>query len=450
MGTSNPRSICSPIHSLLILAIFGCVITLGFKTLFWSPIPFHHHLDGLAIVWAGYFGVLLLCKNAGLCKSLFVNDSIELSICFWMIVLGLGILFRSQVLLAEPYFADDYQRYLFDGRLILSGINPYAVTPMTFPELGGTSIPKPDIKTIYPPLAEGLFAVASWLGGTLWHWRVLNLIPDLLGAIIFFRLLKANNLPESWIVLWLWNPLILKEGLHAAHLDIWTLFAVLLFIYWAQQKHLRIAAFSLGAAVLLKLIPLLLLPAWLTQLSSRRERLMVVGLVSGIIIVGFSWFLPWHPFGNLTVFLQHIQGYGVFFQVFQHGFGALDLDKTGILDAEWSKWLLISLGGALYLHWVFILRRYSSQSPLRLLELFLLLYVFSSMGFPWYLLPALPWVLIHGHWFWMLFIALSQLVFYAGQLHTESTVLTGTTLLVLLLAACQQSGSLKVSTEGEK
>ena len=50
--------------------------------------------------------------------------------------------------MAEPYLADDYERYLFDGRIQLSGVNPYAVIPINLPELGGVNIPKPEVKTI--------------------------------------------------------------------------------------------------------------------------------------------------------------------------------------------------------------------------------------------------------------------------------------------------------------
>lgn len=440
MITANPSAIRCSKHAFPLLVLFGCVIALGFNTLLWSTNPLSHHVEGLLVVWAGFLGVFFLCKTHWHCKDPHVITSRQPKFLFWAIVLFFALVFRVQVLLAFPFLADDYQRYLFDGKLILAGINPYAVQPLAFPELGGATIPKPDIKTIYPPLAEGLFTVAAWLGGTLWHWRLMNLVPDLLGAVVFYRLLRRHRLPGHWIVLWLWNPLILKEGLHAAHLDIWTLLTLLLFVYGAQQGRLKVAALSLAAAVLLKLIPLVLLPVWLTQLSSHRERLIALGVVSSVITVGFAWFLPWHPFVNLAVFLQHIQGYGVLFHVFQNGFGLWDL------DAEWCKWFLTSLGGALYLHWLLVLKRNPRQQPLRMLEFLVLLFVFSSMGFPWYLLAVLPWLLIQGHWLWVVFVALSQLIFYSHQVQISSAAMTGIAVLVLLLAVYQQ----KVLTEGEK
>lgn len=418
------------------LVISGSAIAFGFDTLFYHPHPLDHHLFALVLIWAGFFGVCFLCKTTAFGKNFIHHNSTGPVFWFWLAAFGFGVLFRGQVLLAEPYLADDYQRYLFDGRLILSGFNPYAVTPLDFPELGGSDIPKPDIKTIYPPLAEGLFAVAALLGGSLWHWRALNLIPDILGAAVFARLLHSYQRPRFWLILWLWNPLILKEGLHAAHLDIWTLLAVLLFVDLAGRNDLKRAAICLGAAVLLKLIPVLLLPAWMIQLSSRRHRLIATGIVCGVTLIGFSFFLPSHPFDSIILFLQSIQGYGVLFQFVRQGFESLHLG--GDLNAEWSKWLLTSLGGALYLHRVFILRIYSCRPVLHLLDIFLLFYLFSSMGFPWYLLPVVPWLLIYGHSSWLLLIALSQLVFYAAQLNTDTAPLTALAFVVLLIAAWQQ------------
>lgn len=426
-------SFISPAHfSLLLVTVFGGVIAVGFYGLLWSANPLSYHFECLLLVWCGFFAVLSFYKNKAFKHDLCLTAEPSARLLFWVVILAYALLFRFQVLFAIPFLADDYQRYLFDGKLILSGVNPYAALPMSYPELGGLAIPKPDVKTIYPPLAQGLFAVTSWLGGTLLHWRLMNLIPDLLGAVIVYRLLALHGFPSHWLVLWLWNPLILKEGLHGAHLDIWTMLAVLLFVYWARLQRMKLAALALSGAVLIKLIPLLLLPAWLIQLTSLRDRLMVIALVSMITAIGFACFFPWHPFGNLVFFLQHIQGYGVLFQIL------LDSLAGRGMNTEWIKWLLTSLGGAVYVYWILILKRYQSQGPSRLPEVFVLLFVFSSMGFPWYLLAALPWLLLHGHWLWWVFFALSQLIFYSHQLQEANALLNWVTGLVLVLAIYHQ------------
>ncbi len=169
--------------------ISASVIALGFHLLLWHPNALAYHVQALVMTWAGFLIVSWFCKTRGF------NSALDSPLLLGAIILIFALLFRVQVISASPFLADDYLRYLFDGKLILAGINPYAVIPLSMPELGGADIPKADIKTIYPPLAEGLFAISSWLGGSLWHWRLLNLIPDLLGAAVFYRYLIHRRLP---------------------------------------------------------------------------------------------------------------------------------------------------------------------------------------------------------------------------------------------------------------
>ena len=423
--TLDPRK--NPRGFLVILFIFGMLEVLGFQGLLFGFDAQPYQLSGLFLVWVSFLGIVyFVCRPRG---HVFFTSSPPM---FWLLAIGFALLFRAQAIIAIPFLADDYQRYIFDGKLLLEGVNPYAVIPRALPELGGAYIPKPEIGTIYPPLAEGLFAITVWFGGTLLHWRLMNLLPDLLGAWLFYQLLKQFQLPTLWLLLWLWNPLIIKEGLHAGHLDIWTLLFVFLFVYFAHRGCLKLAALSLAGAVLVKLIPLLILPAWLTQLKTTRDRIHVTSIVTGSVLFGFAWFLPWHPFGNIAIFLQQVQGYGVLFYPLSKGFGAWGLNP------EWAKWLINSLSGAIYLNWVFIQKRYSDKSSLYLLEIFLLFFVCSNMGFPWYLLVVLPWVLINANRLWLVFIGLSQLNFYAHQFHQPSTTLSISLLLVLILAIYQK------------
>lgn len=106
MSVSNPGTIRPPNLVLLFLVslvLWGCVIALGFHVLLWGPNPLNYHLEGLVIIWVGFFGVLFFCNNNPHYKKLVINASYETKFCFWAIVLGLGFLFRLQVLLADPY-----------------------------------------------------------------------------------------------------------------------------------------------------------------------------------------------------------------------------------------------------------------------------------------------------------------------------------------------------------
>src|SRR4029079_243666 len=83
-----------------------------------------------------------------------------------------GILFRAVLVPLAPRFSDDLYRYLWDGKVLLHGINPYRYSP-TAPELAGLRaalwplINHPDLPTIYPPLCMLFFAASVWIAPTV-------------------------------------------------------------------------------------------------------------------------------------------------------------------------------------------------------------------------------------------------------------------------------------------
>ena len=45
----------------------------------------------------------------------------------WVIVIGAGL--RISMLSSAPILEDDYYRYLWDGAVVVNGLNPYAYSP---------------------------------------------------------------------------------------------------------------------------------------------------------------------------------------------------------------------------------------------------------------------------------------------------------------------------------
>ena len=396
----------------------GLALSSGFYLLF-----FHYqsvfYLYYLGVIWAVFLALFIYFPR--LDASVQPREGYVV----WGLILLFGLLLRVMAFSAEPYLADDYERYLFDGRIQWAGFNPYTVVPQDLKAWGGDLIPKAEVKTIYPPLAEVLFKLSAWFGNSLLSWKLFSLIPDLLGALVFARLLMLYGRSPLWVTFWLWNPLILKEISHAGHLDIWTLFAVLLFFYAVLKQRLRLAGFFLALAVLIKLIPLLIFPLWLLQLvGDRIPKKRLIEIVSVFVItllLGFLAYFPEHPFLNIAFFYQHIQGYGALYQL-----------GTSVLSEESVKRLLISVAGGLLLFLVIIKGRYQKQDVLALSEVFLLLFIFSSMGFPWYLLLCLPWIIIKKDWLIMALVALTQLNFYAYQLEQPAWQLVAILLLLVI------------------
>src|SRR5689334_4625690 len=79
------------------------------------------------------------------------------------LALALGAVAGLALVLAPPVLSDDVWRYLWDGRVLRAGISPYAHAP-DHPSLaflrdaGWRRVNNPEIPTIYPPVAQILFA----------------------------------------------------------------------------------------------------------------------------------------------------------------------------------------------------------------------------------------------------------------------------------------------------
>ena len=76
------------------------------------------------------------------------------------------VILRIVFIPVHPIGSDDYYRYLWDGKLQVNGINPYAYAPdakeLTY--LHSEILPKyvnhANMKTLYPPLTEILFYIS--------------------------------------------------------------------------------------------------------------------------------------------------------------------------------------------------------------------------------------------------------------------------------------------------
>lgn len=168
----------------------------------------------------------------------------------------IAVALRLIFLFPEPRLSGDVYRYLSDGRVTASGGNPYAYTP------SDPRINHPEIRSIYPPLAQLLFALVH----ELLPWRLLLMAADL-GAVWLLR--RHGALAYATC------PLAIVEGTWSGHVDV--LAGVLLGVAVARRSML-FAALASG----LKVIPLAAVPV----LYRRR----------GAIVFVLALLLPFLPF----------------------------------------------------------------------------------------------------------------------------------------------------------
>jgi hypothetical protein len=175
-------------------------------------------------------------------------------------VLAFACLFRATLLFAPPALSNDVERYLWDGRLLLAGVNPYREPPAA-PDLAWlrddrfSRLDHTGIRTIYPPAAQALFAAGAALAPGPLGIKTLVVLADLLVIAGLRRLLALRGLPASRLLIYAWNPLGIVEVAWSGHLEpAGTACVVLAAAAIIQKRDLRAAA-ALTLGGLVKLLP---------------------------------------------------------------------------------------------------------------------------------------------------------------------------------------------------
>lgn len=195
---------------------------------------------------------------------------------FWMLA-GLGILFRLLFFGSIPNLSQDFYRFLWDGRLLATGINPYLFLPDDLITSQVEVIPQMQVLyegmgalsasnfSNYPPVNQLFFAIAALLSGksilgSLIVLRSIMLAADIGILWIGRKLLKSLEMDPHKIFWYFLNPFIVIEMSGNLHFE----GVMLLFLIWAiyllHKGNWLWASVVFGISVSVKLIPLLFVP----------------------------------------------------------------------------------------------------------------------------------------------------------------------------------------------
>jgi len=205
-------------------------------------------------------------------------------------ILGAALLFRLLLLPSAPTLSTDLYRYLWDGRLAVAGVSPYRHPPNA-PELAAfrDALVYPHLnhvewRTIYPPGAQLVFAtLASLCPSSVIGMKLVVLVADLLTIGLLLGWLRALDRPAAWVLVYAWHPLVVVEFAGSGHLDALVLATTIGALWAAVRGRLLAAGALIGVGALVKLYPLLLLPAiW----GRQRARVLAIGL--GVVVAGYA------------------------------------------------------------------------------------------------------------------------------------------------------------------
>ncbi len=222
-----------------------------------------------------------------------------------LLIFGFAILFRVALIFTRPTLSDDMYRYIWDGRVQAQQINPYLYPPDA-PELASWRDPtvwslinRKSVVTVYPPGAELAFAAIWRIWPDQVHWfQTVMVFGDLIAAGLLLLLLRAMGRSPEIILIYLWNPLVVFEIAHSAHVD----GLVLPFLIGAWLSRLKgrdaLTGLLLGIAASLKFYPVLLLPA-LWRMRDENGRLRPAWVMPLAFLLGFSvTYLPYLSIGK--------------------------------------------------------------------------------------------------------------------------------------------------------
>jgi hypothetical protein len=211
-----------------------------------------------------------------------------------------AFVFRAVFLLSIPNLSQDFYRFIWDGRMILAGFNPYLYTVDYFSFIGppieqgmqlqaGMGDLNASHYSNYPPINQlyfvlaGLFAGKSILGSAL-VMRLVIIAADF-GTLYFGkRLLEKLNIPAHHIFWYILNPFIIIELTGNLHFEGVMIFFLIWSLYLLHSGKWQLSAVIFALSVSVKLIPLIFLPLfyqWFINKKTREDEILKPRLPGG-------------------------------------------------------------------------------------------------------------------------------------------------------------------------
>jgi alpha-1,6-mannosyltransferase len=251
-------------------------------------------------------------------------------------LLGISILFRFVFLFSIPNLSQDFYRFIWDGRMLFEGLNPYLSLPETFinqrefpvnqaldlyagmGELNGSHY------TNYPPINQLCFLIAAVFAnksiiGSVVVMRLLIIFADV--GILYFgkKILEHLKMPVHTIFWYLLNPFIIIEMIGNLHFEPVMLFFLVWAIYLLFKKKWVWAAVLIACSITVKLIPFLFLPLffqWFVKrdFSLKKGFLKLIAFYAIVIGTTIVLFLPFY---SNELVENYSKSVGLWFRTFE-------------------------------------------------------------------------------------------------------------------------------------
>ncbi len=225
----------------------------------------------------------------------------------------IAVALRIFTLLPEVPLSDDLYRYLWDGRVANSGVNPFLHAPSsdTLVDLRDEEIwPRinhPDVPTIYPPTAQLLFRLLDRFQPTPRAVRATMAAVDLVSVLLLAAVFRRRGRPAALAVVAGWCPLAVLESAGGGHVDALGVALMAGTLYAMESGRNAVAGVALGLSGMVKPVLAFPFPALLATRDSGRARIALLGgAIASLLLV-----LPYAAAGErlVTGFLTYAESW---------------------------------------------------------------------------------------------------------------------------------------------
>ena len=324
--------------------------------------------------------------------------------------IGFAIVFRVIGIISFPILEDDFYRYLWDGKMTIETGSPYGIIPSDFfasTDLDSTFshilglINHPDIPTVYGPVNQYIFAFTSlFFPAQVWPLQLIFALVDLGIILLLLKLTKP-----SFVLLYAWSPLMIKEFSFTAHPDVVGAFFLIAAFYaytfrawyWAAI----LLAFSAGVKVFaLVAAPLLLKLNW---------RAWIVFFITAMVLsLPFGVKAAWFPEG-----LSAMAGHWLFnapMYILLDPFFRFQVIKISLL----ALFVFVAISYFFFVSYRFYFE--GKLLPIRADYLYGMFFLCIPVLNPWYFVWLLPFAAIYpSRWAWV--ASISLLLSYASGIN---------------------------------
>ena len=212
----------------------------------------------------------------------------------WL-VLGVALAMRLPLLPVPPFLSSDLYRYVWDGRVQLAGVNPYRYIPAdpALARLRDRAI-YPHVNrreyapTIYPPTAQLVFRAVAAIGQTPLAIKTAMVAFELLAIGCLWRLTVLAGLPPARVLIYAWNPLAAWCYAGNGHVDALAIGLLGVALLCRALRRDGWAGAVLGAAILVKFLPVVVAPAiwrpwrWRMPIAAAAVVILFYGVYIGV------------------------------------------------------------------------------------------------------------------------------------------------------------------------